>query len=945
MELCVLFLRLGLVLTPILVVIPGFLLPAIWPSAPSVHPFVNEAAGSEGEEFVIVRLRNKFFDPPVVVIHEGTTVVWVNETAGGWHDVHSYEGAFSSGRMGSGDSFAHTFQRPGVYGFFCTPHVIGGMQGAVVVLPQGAPLPDPLPAPPTLHSWLASAQLVPERASDTIASVAGSSGNGELATAASLYLPEGVTLDEIGRLHISDTGNCQVRRVEPTGTVVSVLGHESCGRSMGGDADLGPWLHTNHPRGVAAGLDGTLYVADTINCQVRSVKEGGSVVTVAGSGSCRASGDGGPATEAGLSPWGLAWDGQGNLYVADVFNCRIRKVDEEGVIVTVAGDGTCGFSGDGGPALQASLFFPRDVAVSQDGALYIADTANCRVRRVVPATGFIETVAGSGSCRFSGDAGPAMEAGLHPWALAVAADGGVLVADRENCRLRRFLPAGSIATIVGTGLCGFAGDGRPAVEAALNQPADVILAADGTVYIADMGNCRVRRIDGDGRIDTVAGSGVCAPGGDGGSAIASGAWHPMGLAMGRDGEWYFSELDTCRVRQVDAAGIVTTYAGNGVCGFAGDGGHATQARLSDFLGGLALAADGTLFIAEGYNCRVRRVNAHQIIDTVAGTGVCGFSGDSGPARQARLNFVSDVALRGDGTLYIAEPFNCRVRRLDLVTSIVDTVVGDGSCRYDGEDIPALAAGVEPWGVAVGPDGALYLADAGNCRVRRVAADGRITTLAGGDACGYAGDGGPATEAQLLRPYDVVLDQTGNLYVADLRTFTVRKVDRQGIISTVAGVGIARPIDIGGFDPTGGFLCSVHSLPVPAPSYLADGGPASEAGLYFPYGIALGHNGHLYIADTFDHRVRRVTCGGDVPCAGPAALAFAPEARQATPMARSSTETRGAILRLPATGHPHEAKRTTAIPALLAAIGAALLLGGSIRVVAGTRQRGDEHGKR
>ena len=339
--------------------------------------------------------------------------------------------------------------------------------------------------------------------------------------------------------------------------------------------------------------------------------------------------------------------------------------------------------------------------------------------------------------------------------------------------------------------------------------------------------------------------------------------------MGKQGEWYFSELDTCRVRRVDASGIVTTYAGTGVCGFSGDGGPATEAQLSDMLGGLALADDGSLYIAEGYNCRVRQVDPNGVIDTVAGTGACGFSGDGGPARQASLNFVSDVALDSNGVLLLAEPFNCRVRRVDLTTGVIDTVVGDGSCRYKAEDIPAEEAGVEPWGVAVGPDGALYLADSGNCRVRRVGAEGRISARYGGDACGYGGDGGPARQAQLLRPYDLMLDRDGNLYLADLRTFTVRKVDRRGIISTVAGVGISRPIDIGGFDPTNGLLCFLHNLPVPVPSYLADGGPADQAGLYFPYGIALGQDGHLYIADTFDHRVRRVTCGADVPCAGPA----------------------------------------------------------------------------
>ena len=931
--------RLGLILTGVLVGVVGLLAPPSQPSEAFVQLSANQATGVEDEHVTIVRQRGKFFDPPVVVIHEGDTVVWVNETkGGGWHDVVSDEGKFDSERMDPGDTFSHTFEQPGVYSYHCHPHVIDGMQGVVVVLPEGTPLPDPLPAPPVPTSSPALAEPIPLGTPDTIQTVAGSGGNGGSALDASLYLPEGVALDDAGRLFIADTENCQIRRVDPSGTIVSILGHESCGNSMGGDADLGPWLHTNHPRGVAVGADGVLYVADTINCRVRSVQDGGKVTTVAGSGSCRASGDGGPATDAGLAPWDLAWDSQGNLYIADAFNCRIRKVDSQGIITTVAGNGACGFSGDGGPATEASLFFPRDVAVGSDGTLYIADTANCRVRRVAAGTGIIKTVAGNGSCDYSGDGGPATLAGLHPWGLAVEADGAVLVADRENCRLRRFVPGGAIATVAGSGVCGFSGDGRAAGEAALNWPSDVTVAPDGVIHIADTGSCRVRRIAGDNSIATVAGSGVCGPGGDGGPAVAGGGWHPMGLAMGNQGDWYFSELDTCRVRSIDEGGTITTVAGTGVCGYSGDGGPATQAKLSDFLGGLALADDGTLYIAEGYNCRLRRVEPDGIITTIAGTGVCGFDGDGGPATEASLNFVSDVAFDGNGGLLLAEPFNCRVRRIDLAAGTIETVIGDGSCSYNGEDVPAEEAGVMPWGVAVGPEGALYLADSGNCRVRRVGPEGRIATVAGGDACGYAGDGGPATQAQLMRPYDLALDQDGNLYVTDLRTFTVRKVDRQGIISTVAGVGISRPVDIGGYDPTNGFLCSLHNLPVPAPSYLADGGPANQAGLYFPYGIALGHDGHLYIADTFDHRVRRVTCGGGVPCSGPADATVA----QPSDFVPTASATPDAALRLPSTGQTGQPNENTLVLGLAAGVGATLLLlGAALRLRVRAQRRGGE----
>jgi len=884
-----------------------------------------QAGTRQDAGFVIVRQRGKRFDPPVVVIHEGDTVVWVNESASGWHDAQSFEDDFSSERMGFGDTFAYTFEEPGVYGYYCIYHVIDGMQGAVVVLPQGAPLPDPLPlaALPAAGSPPAPAEPQESALPDSIATVAGGGGNGGEAIDASLYLPEGVAVGDDGTFYIADTENCQIRRVDPGGGTVSILGHESCGFSMGGDADLGPWQHTNHPRGVAVGPDGLVYVADTINCRVRRVEAAGTVTTIAGNGSCRASGDGGPAVDAGLSPWDLGWDLLGNLLIADVFNCRIRSLDGAGTITTLAGNGDCAFSGDGGPATEASLFFPRDMATGPDGAIFVADTENCRVRRIDPATGTIETVAGGGLCSAGGDGEMADASSLQPWALAVDADGAVLVADRADCRIRRFVPGGEIRTIAGSGSCGYSGDGSAAMDAALRQPSDIALASDGTIYIADTGNCRIRSIETSGTITTVAGSGICAPGGDGGLAVSGGAWHPMGLAMGEGGEWYFSELDTCLVRRVDASGVVTTIAGNGLCGYTGDGGSALDTRLSDMLGGLALAADGTLYIAEGFNCRVRKVAPDGTIDTVAGTGACEFSGDGGLAQEAALNFVSDVELDGSGSLLIAEPFNCRVRKVDLATGIINTVAGDGSCRYNGEGGPAQEAGVEPWGVAAGPDGSIYLSDMGNCRVRRVSADGLIATVAGGDECGDAGDGGPALQAQLFRPYDLVLDQLGNLYVADLRMFTVRKVDAQGIISTVAGVGISRPIDIGGYDPLNGLLCSIHALPVPVPSYLGDGGPAERAGLYFPYGIALDPGGDLYIADTFDHRVRRVTCGGDVPCAESAVSVDEPD--EETPSVALSE-----------TGQPGQPYGGVSLAGLAALLGGSLVL---LAALVGLRRRG------
>jgi plastocyanin/sugar lactone lactonase YvrE len=814
---------------------------------------VASGPSGPGGDYVIVRLRGKAFDPPVVTIHEGDTIVWVNETKGGWHDVRSYEGLFASPHLFYGNTFTWTFAEAGVYGVLCSPHVIDGMQMTVIVLPPGEPLPDLLPRPAAFSPTRVDAEVVAPGLPGTIQTVAGGAGVAAPAAGAALFLPEGVALGRHG-LYIADTGNCQIRRVDGRGLLTSVLGHDSCGYSMGADGDLGPWLHTNGPAAVAGAADGTVYVADTLNCRVRRVGGDGLVALVAGSGSCRASGDGGPALQAGLSPWGLAFDEAGDLYVADVFNCRVRKIDAAGVITTVAGADGCGFAGDGGPAEASRLSFPRDVAVGAGGALYVADSENCRVRRI--RDGLIDTIAGSGRCD-----------DLRPWAVA-AGGNALLIADRDACRVWRLDDSGALRPFAGTGACGYGGDGGPATRASLNAPGDLAAGQDGAVYVAETGSCRVRRIEPSGTIDTVAGSGACAPGGDGGAATAAGAWHPMGLETAPDGSWFFSELDTCRVRRIDAGGVIWTIAGTGRCGYDGDGGPAVQASLGD-VGGLARGPDGSLYVADGHNCRVRQIDSRGEIHTVAGNGRCDFGGDGGPATAAGIGYVSDVALDGRGGLLIASPFHCRVRRVDLATGVIETVAGSGHCEFAGERSSALEAGINPWGVAPGPDGSVYVADGSNCRVRRVER-GRLATIAGGATCGYAGDGGPATAAQLFRPQDIAVDREGNVYVADLRAFAVRKIDTEGTISTVAGVGISRPIDIGGFDPTGGLLCSLHHLPLPVPSYLNDGAPATQAGLYFPYAVALGLDGHLYIADTFDHRVRRVACGSEVPCAGSAA---------------------------------------------------------------------------
>jgi hypothetical protein len=606
-------------------------------------------------------------------------------------------------------------------------------------------------------------KLTPGGVISTVAGVGvcGYGGDGGPASAAQLSYPQSVAVASSGDLYIADTENCRIRKVDSGGTITTFAGSGIC--TFGGDGFLATLGAVASPRGVAVTAGGVVYIADSGNCRVRKVDAGGVMSTFAGTGACGFTGDNGPATSAGVTHASGVWeDGAGNVYIADTDACRVRVVNPGGVIQTVAGNGTCAYVADGGLAYFTSINKPRAITTDSSGNLYIADTDNCRIRKVTYPFVTISTVTGDGDCNYGGDGGPAVSGKIkRPYGVAVAGS-DVLVGDTDNCRARK-VAAGVITTVAGQGDCDFAGDGGPATNAAIANPGEVAVDASGNLYIADTNNCRVRKVTPSGAISTFAGTGACASDGDGGPPANAAFSYPRGIAVDSTGAVYVT--DGCRVRKI-AAGMVTAFAGTGACNFGGDGGPATAAQLNTPQG---IAVSGsTVYIADTYNCRVRKVVGGSIT-TVAGDGGCGYDSDGGPATSASVSFPQSIAADAQH-VYIADTSNCRVRK--VASETISTVAGTGVCSYSGDSGQAAAAAVNrPQGLAVTATGAIYIADTDNCRLRLVSG-GVIITVAGVGtgvsfgSCGYGGDGGLATSALLDRPVDVTLDAAGNAYVSD-----------------------------------------------------------------------------------------------------------------------------------------------------------------------------------
>jgi sugar lactone lactonase YvrE len=652
--------------------------------------------------------------------------------------------------------------------------------------------------------------------------------------------PHSVSSDSTGNVYIASLCTYIVARVDhATHQLTTVAGNGSEGYA----GDNGPATSASIlPEAIALDAARNLFIADGGNVVRKVDSITGVITTVAGNGSPGFSGDNGPAISASLSnPSGLALDGAGNLFIGDAGNSRVRRVDSvTGVITTVAGNGSTLYNGDNIFATSAGILNPSGLALDTAGNLFIQD-GNYRIRRVDASTHLITTVAGNGTPGDSGDNGPATSAGLalasFQQGIALDYAGNLFIAEFSN-RVRRVdAVSGVITTVAGNGTLGYSGDNGPATSASLNYPIGVALDGAGDLFIAEWQNNRVRRVDAAAQvITTQAGNGSRGYFEDNGPATSSGLCLPSDVAVDNAGNLFIADQSNHRVRRVDASSkVITTVAGNGTGTYSGDNGPATAASLF-YPNGIALDRAGNLFIADSNNYRVRRVDANTgVITTVTGNGSLGYSGDNGPATSASLYLPQDVALDMAGNLFIADESN-HVRRVDATTGFITTVAGNGSATYNGDNILATGAGLTPSGISLDDAGNLFIADISNHRIRRVDATTElITTVAGNGAGAYSGDDGPATMASLNFPQKVTVDNTGDLFIADGNNYRVRRVDAvTQTITSAAGNG--------------------------TPGFSGDEGSATSAMLNYPTGAVADRSGNLFIADTFNNRIRQVPLG-------------------------------------------------------------------------------------
>ncbi|HUK30534.1 MAG TPA: choice-of-anchor D domain-containing protein, partial [Candidatus Acidoferrum sp.] len=700
------------------------------------------------------------------------------------------------------------------------------------------------------------------QAQQTINTVVGGGPNSLPALSSNIGIPVGIGQDTLGNIYVADAHcNC-VFQISVSGTLTLFAGNGAPGYT--GDGGPAASASLNSPAGIFVDTAGDVYIADSGNNVIREVAAGGTTIqTVAGNGTAGFVDGVAPLSGEMNGPTGVYVDSTNNIFIADSGNNVIREVVAGATpqITTIAGMQALpgGYNGDGIAATSAKLNTPKDVYLDGSGTIFVADTGNNRIRTFTVG-GNIQTIAGNGTAGASGDRGPATSAELNgPSAIFVSGSfsaspptGQLYIADTNNHAIREViasLPANleTINTVAGTGLPGFTGNGGKATSAELFAPRGVFVDATQNIYISDTGNSFVRIVSAlGGNISLFGGNGFVGFSGDSSLAKDAALFLPAGVGTDGIGDVFIADTQNNAIRELVAStGLMQTVAGRGgaACNFSGNGVSATQSALLCNPSAVTVDGFGNIFIADTGNHVVREVVFMTgIIQTVAGIGGSpGFSGDTGFATQALLHSPTGIFVDGADDIFIADTGNNVIREVMGTgpnAGKIFTVAGNNGlgAGYSGDTGLATSAQLNaPAGAFLDGFNNIFIADTGNNVIREVVGGvgGNISTIAGDHAlgAGYSGDNGSPTAAQLNGPKAVVVDPSGNVFIADTNNHVIREVPlgAGSKIQTVVGNRTA--------------------------AFAGDGGVPTSASLHSPAGIALDRLGGLFIADTANSRIR------------------------------------------------------------------------------------------
>ncbi|MEO6996083.1 MAG: FG-GAP-like repeat-containing protein, partial [Lacunisphaera sp.] len=593
----------------------------------------------------------------------------------------------------------------------------------------------------------------------------------------------------------------------------------------------------NNPYGVAVDASGQIYIADNGNFTIRKITPAGVVTTLAGSPGESGSVDGIGSAARFFDPVGLAVDNAGNVFVVD--NDTVRKITPAGVVTTIAG--AAGVSGwDDGAANLARFSSPCGIAVDGAGNIYLADSGNDGIRKISFAL-VVTTLAGPGRGGNQGnvDGNGNVARFFYPDALTVDADGNVYVADTGNNSIRKITPSGDVSTLAGivgiTGGIAGSADGAGS-DARFSFPEGIAVDGSGNVYVTDASNNTIRRVTGDGNVTTLAGSAVEQAGNADALGVLARFYAPAYLAINSSGSLYVTDRGNGTIRMVSTSnGMVTTVAGESDAGKSVDG-PLGLARFN-VPRGLTFDPSGNLFVADSENNTIRKITPAGVVSTFAGAAQSSGAID-GVGGAARFNSPAGMGVDASGNLYVADCLNNTIRKV-TPAGAVTTFAGVALNRGSADGVAGDARFSSPYGIAVDLDGNVYVSDTNNHNIRKITPGGTVTTVAGMAGVMGSADGLGAA-ARFSYPAGLTVDANGNLFVADSYNFSVRKISPNGWVTTLAG-SAANP---GSADGTGG-----------------------NASFSFPDAVAVDNSGNVFVADSGNDTIRKISPSGLVTTVG------------------------------------------------------------------------------